>query len=287
MANNRIPLIPVMDAGSDEGKGEMPGAPNVGEPFPSIPASDEIEFELGQSITLPKGPAVIRYIGPLPGQIGTWIGLEVGPNEGKHDGMYEGKRYFTCAPHRGVFRELRMVREQVVKVPQAFPLEGFEEEKLLNEWSSCSCSGEKQHVRLYSRTLEVKHNTSWLCIFFSGEVLARVDLEHVTSFVIQRPPLSLLGIIINILSAVFGLYLRSQDTLDSMWEPWIPFITTMIVTCVVVCCRPSSITFGVKGELNPLIFTFGHGIHEIEPCVRQQQKLLREERARFRVINQI
>lgn len=39
----------------------------------------------------------IRYIGPVDNTTGTWLGVEWDdPHRGKHDGVRDGKRYFTC-----------------------------------------------------------------------------------------------------------------------------------------------------------------------------------------------
>jgi len=42
--------------------------------------------------------ATVRYVGPVVGQDGEWIGVEWDdPTRGKHDGSYGGERYFECA----------------------------------------------------------------------------------------------------------------------------------------------------------------------------------------------
>lgn len=42
-------------------------------------------------------PATVRYVGPVDGQSGTWVGIEYDEaGRGKHDGCHAGRRYFTC-----------------------------------------------------------------------------------------------------------------------------------------------------------------------------------------------
>ncbi|KAG6833649.1 hypothetical protein H0H87_002845 [Tephrocybe sp. NHM501043] len=47
----------------------------------------------------------VRYTGPVEGTSGTWLGIEWDdPNRGKHDGVKDGIRYFTCCvPNSGSF----------------------------------------------------------------------------------------------------------------------------------------------------------------------------------------
>ncbi len=42
--------------------------------------------------------ATVRYVGPVDGQSGTWVGVEYDDaGRGKHDGCHAGRRYFSCA----------------------------------------------------------------------------------------------------------------------------------------------------------------------------------------------
>ncbi|KAG5354078.1 hypothetical protein C0989_009776 [Termitomyces sp. Mn162] len=47
----------------------------------------------------------VRYTGPVEGTSGTWLGIEWDDHtRGKHDGVNDGKRYFTCrVPNSGSF----------------------------------------------------------------------------------------------------------------------------------------------------------------------------------------
>ena len=49
-----------------------------------------------------RAVATVRYVGPVDGQAGTWVGLEYDePGRGKHDGSHAGRRYFSCSPGAG------------------------------------------------------------------------------------------------------------------------------------------------------------------------------------------
>ncbi|BFZ09894.1 hypothetical protein BsWGS_12932 [Bradybaena similaris] len=46
---------------------------------------------------------MVKYVGHLPGRNETYLGVELDKDEGKHDGTFEGVRYFKCKPNKGVF----------------------------------------------------------------------------------------------------------------------------------------------------------------------------------------
>ncbi|XP_065880822.1 tubulin-folding cofactor E [Euphorbia lathyris] len=64
-------------------------------------------FKLGQRIHLcsdPRRIGTVKFIGPLQGYSGTWIGVDWDNGEGKHDGSVNGVRYFQAkAEHSGSF----------------------------------------------------------------------------------------------------------------------------------------------------------------------------------------
>jgi tubulin-specific chaperone E len=53
----------------------------------------------------PKGDAaLVLFVGSVAGTDGTWVGVQFdAAGRGKHDGVHEGVRYFTCPAERGAF----------------------------------------------------------------------------------------------------------------------------------------------------------------------------------------
>ena len=47
--------------------------------------------------------AEIRFVGPLNGMKGFWIGVQYDDKVGKNDGQHNGRRYFRCPPGHGGF----------------------------------------------------------------------------------------------------------------------------------------------------------------------------------------
>lgn len=56
------------------------------------------QLEIGaRCLVAGKFFATIRYVGPVEGQSGDWVGLEWDDIcRGKHDGSHDGRRYFEC-----------------------------------------------------------------------------------------------------------------------------------------------------------------------------------------------
>lgn len=51
---------------------------------------------VGKRVSYNGKLCTVRYVGSLPGK-GDWLGVEWdNPTLGKHDGCYEGSRYFSC-----------------------------------------------------------------------------------------------------------------------------------------------------------------------------------------------
>jgi hypothetical protein len=59
-----------------------------------------MSYHVGQRLSFDSYICTIRYIGPVEGTKDTdktWLGVEWDdPRRGKHDGVHNGKRYFTC-----------------------------------------------------------------------------------------------------------------------------------------------------------------------------------------------
>lgn len=51
----------------------------------------------GIRINLHGNTGTVRFVGPVDNTTGTWLGIEWdNPHRGKHDGIKDNKRYFTC-----------------------------------------------------------------------------------------------------------------------------------------------------------------------------------------------
>lgn len=72
------------------------------------------DIRLGQRLQIGKDRATVRYIGPVDGQSGDWVGLEWDDHaRGKHDGCVNGRRYFICTStdNAGSFVRLSKLQE--------------------------------------------------------------------------------------------------------------------------------------------------------------------------------
>lgn len=55
------------------------------------------ERYVGQRISFDGALCTVRYLGPVAGTAGSWLGVEWDdPARGKHDGSHKDVRYFTC-----------------------------------------------------------------------------------------------------------------------------------------------------------------------------------------------
>jgi len=70
-------------------------------------------LEVGQGVmSIPnKEMALVKYIGHTDFAAGIWIGLELRNPKGKHNGIVQGRRYFTCKDGHGM-----MVRPKTISV---------------------------------------------------------------------------------------------------------------------------------------------------------------------------
>lgn len=61
------------------------------------------EFRIGQrvhSIGDPRRIGTVKYVGPVQGYTGTWVGVDWDNGDGKHDGSVNGFRYFQAKGER-------------------------------------------------------------------------------------------------------------------------------------------------------------------------------------------
>lgn len=73
----------------------------------SLSSEQSLQLYPGRRISYDGALCTVRYCGSLPGTKGIWLGVEWdAPGRGKHDGIFQGKRYFEClssAPTAGSF----------------------------------------------------------------------------------------------------------------------------------------------------------------------------------------
>lgn len=70
-------------------------------------------MKVDDRVVVAKQQATVRYVGPVDGQEGIWVGVEWDDSSrGKHDGATGGRRYFCCcskAPTAGSFVRINKV----------------------------------------------------------------------------------------------------------------------------------------------------------------------------------
>eukprot|EP00983_Pelagomonas_calceolata_P062429 1147312-Pelagomonas_calceolata.AAC.1 len=76
---------------------------------------------LGCRVLVGRHRATVKYVGPVSGQEGTWLGLEWDDaSRGKHDGEVEGTKYFQCSrPGAGSFVRAEKVNTRGSSVLEA------------------------------------------------------------------------------------------------------------------------------------------------------------------------
>lgn len=54
-------------------------------------------IKVGQRLSYDGARCTVRYVGPVKGTKGQWLGVEWDqPERGKHSGEHDGVRYFEC-----------------------------------------------------------------------------------------------------------------------------------------------------------------------------------------------
>jgi len=52
---------------------------------------------IGQRLSVKGQLCTVRYVGPVAGKLGEWLGVEWDSvDRGKHNGIFEGITYFQC-----------------------------------------------------------------------------------------------------------------------------------------------------------------------------------------------
>ncbi|KAE8598010.1 hypothetical protein XENTR_v10016675 [Xenopus tropicalis] len=68
------------------------------------PSHNSLCLALGDQVCIGENKTgTVRYIGTVDFSRGTWVGIELHAQLGKHDGTVKGKEYFRCKPKYGVF----------------------------------------------------------------------------------------------------------------------------------------------------------------------------------------
>lgn len=78
----------------------------------------------GMNVFVRNELGVLRYIGPVHFDEGTWLGVELRTPRGRNDGSVRGHRYFTCKPNHGL-----LVRPSKVTVRGINGAKLFDEQK--------------------------------------------------------------------------------------------------------------------------------------------------------------
>ncbi|XP_066479306.1 kinesin-like protein KIF13A isoform X2 [Tiliqua scincoides] len=69
------------------------------------PASEEHPswVAVGEQVCVSSSKTgIIKYVGPVDFSAGTWVGVELHLQKGKHDGTVKGREYFRCKPRHGI-----------------------------------------------------------------------------------------------------------------------------------------------------------------------------------------
>lgn len=57
-------------------------------------------YTIGSRLSFDGALCTVRYIGPVHGTKGEWLGVEWDePDRGKHSGAHNGVKYFQCKDH--------------------------------------------------------------------------------------------------------------------------------------------------------------------------------------------
>uniref|UniRef100_A0A2H6NCX9 CAP-Gly domain-containing protein n=1 Tax=Micrurus carvalhoi TaxID=3147026 RepID=A0A2H6NCX9_9SAUR len=89
----------------------LPVSDFVGKNHLDVPSSEDTIseghsnwFAVGEQVYVDDNKSgTVRYIGPVDFSTGTWVGIELHVQMGKHNGTVKGREYFHCKPQHGIF----------------------------------------------------------------------------------------------------------------------------------------------------------------------------------------
>ncbi|CRG84828.1 Tubulin-specific chaperone E [Talaromyces islandicus] len=156
------------------------------------------KYTIGQRLSFDNALCTVRYVGPVQGTEGEWLGVEWDdPVRGKHSGEHKGKRYFTCISKQQTAASfVRPTRR--VDQPQGF-LEALRQ-KYASEFE------EELAKRKAAGHDDVQMNE---LIRFNGKVVEEVGFEKIRKQLAELQDLKIVVLDNQRISGVFG-----QDDAD-------------------------------------------------------------------------
>lgn len=104
---------------------------------------------IGDRLLIGSHAATVRYIGPVAGQDGTWVGLEWDDaSRGKNDGSHDGVRYFECVRPSKTAASFVRLTKLMASADRGLPLEDAIQTRY-----KTSSTDDSKHESAYARTV--------------------------------------------------------------------------------------------------------------------------------------